>query len=55
MISADTQKHGLFWMAPPAVEKTIATLAAAGIKAAPEMYTNEILEEVYQGKNMLGA
>ena len=55
MISADTQQHGLFWMAPPAVEKTIATLAAAGIKAAPEMYTNEILEEVYQGKNMLGA
>ena len=54
IISADTQQHGLFWMTPTAVEKTIATLAAAGIKATPNMFTNEILEEVFQGKNMLG-
>jgi ABC-type nitrate/sulfonate/bicarbonate transport system substrate-binding protein len=51
IVSADTQKHGLFWMTPAAVEQTIASLAAAGVKAKPDMFTNEILEEVYQGRN----
>jgi len=53
MVSADTQQHGLFWMTPSAVEKTVASLAAAGITARPDSFTNEILEEVYQGKNSL--
>lgn len=53
MVSADTQRHGLFWMTPSVVEKTIKSLGAAGIKATPDSFTNEILEEVFQGKSTL--
>ena len=53
MVSPDTDKHGLFWMTPEIVTKTISTLAAAGVKAKPEFFTNEILEEVFQGKSTL--
>jgi hypothetical protein len=55
MVSADTQQHGLFWMTPAGIEKTIKSLGAAGIKAAPDRFTNEILEEVFQGKSSLTA
>ena len=53
MVSPDTDKHGLFWMTPEVVQKTIATLATAGVKAKPEFFTTEILEEVFQGKSTL--
>jgi ABC-type nitrate/sulfonate/bicarbonate transport system substrate-binding protein len=49
IVSPETQRHGLFWMSPPAVDETIASLAAAGVRAAPDMFTNEILEEAYAG------
>jgi ABC-type nitrate/sulfonate/bicarbonate transport system substrate-binding protein len=55
IVSADTQQHGLFWMTPSAVEETIKSLGAAGIKATPDMFSNEILEEVFLGKNALSA
>jgi ABC-type nitrate/sulfonate/bicarbonate transport system substrate-binding protein len=45
MVSADTKAHGLFWMSPDAVQKAIATLAAGGVHATPDLFTNEILEE----------
>jgi ABC-type nitrate/sulfonate/bicarbonate transport system substrate-binding protein len=45
MVSPDTAAHGLFWMSPAVVEQTIATLAATGVHATPDMFTNEILEE----------
>lgn len=51
IVSPDTDRHGLFWMTPESVDKTIASLAAAGVKATPEMFTNEILEEIYGGKS----
>lgn len=44
-----TRRHGLFWMAPQAIDDTIATLAAAGIRASPRLFTNEILHEAYEG------
>jgi ABC-type nitrate/sulfonate/bicarbonate transport system substrate-binding protein len=50
IVSADTKKHGIFWMTPESIDETIATLAQGGVKATPDMFTNEILEEVYQGK-----
>lgn len=50
MLSPDTEKHGLFWMTDEAIAETITTLAAAGVKATPDMFTNEILAEAYQGK-----
>ncbi len=48
-----TTKHGLFWMSPESISETITTLAASGIKATPDMFTNEILEEAYEGKTTL--
>jgi ABC-type nitrate/sulfonate/bicarbonate transport system substrate-binding protein len=53
IVSADTQKHGIYWMTPELIEETIATLAASGVKATPDMFTNELLEEVYAGKASL--
>jgi ABC-type nitrate/sulfonate/bicarbonate transport system substrate-binding protein len=47
--SADTRKHGLFWMSPQNIDQTISSLAAAGVRATPDMFTNEILEEAYEG------
>jgi ABC-type nitrate/sulfonate/bicarbonate transport system substrate-binding protein len=51
MVNADTDAHGLFWMTDQAIGETINTLKASGITATPSMFTNEILQEVYQGKN----
>lgn len=47
---ATTKAHGLFWMSDEAISETIATMATAGVKATPDLFTNEILAEVYQGK-----
>jgi ABC-type nitrate/sulfonate/bicarbonate transport system substrate-binding protein len=49
IVSADTVKHGLFWMSPESVDETITSLAAAGVRATPDLFTNEILEEAYEG------
>jgi hypothetical protein len=49
IVSADTNEHGLFWMSPQNIAQTIAALAAGGVRASPELFTNEILEEAYDG------
>ncbi len=48
-----TRRHGLFWMSPEEIQGTITTLAAGGVKATPDMFSNEILEEAYEGKTVL--
>ena len=53
MEDATTRQHGLFWMSPSGIEDSITTLAAAGVRATPDMFTNEILEEAYEGKTTL--
>ncbi len=53
MVTADTKAHGLMWMTPELTDAAVATLAAGGIKADKSMFTNEILEEVYQGGTMV--
>lgn len=45
--SADTKKHGLFWMTPELLSETIHSLALGGTKASRSSFTNEILAEVY--------
>lgn len=45
IVSPDTARHGLFWMSPKRVQETVAALEAAGLRARPEYFTNEILEE----------
>lgn len=49
MVTDTTRRHGLFWMSDAAVAETIATMATGGIHATPDMFTNEILAELYQG------
>ena len=53
MIDDTTKAHGLFWMSDEGIREAIETMAAAGVKATPEMFTNEILAEVYKGKATL--
>jgi hypothetical protein len=53
MEDATTRQHGLFWMSPEGIEDSIATLAAAGVRATPDRFTNEILLEAYEGKTTL--
>jgi ABC-type nitrate/sulfonate/bicarbonate transport system substrate-binding protein len=53
MLSPVTEAHGLFWMSDEGIKETIDTMAVAGLKATPEMFTNEILAEIYQGKSSL--
>lgn len=53
MVTPDTEKHGLMWMTDEAIDETIATLAMAGIPAKRDLFTNEILEEVFKGKNRI--
>jgi ABC-type nitrate/sulfonate/bicarbonate transport system substrate-binding protein len=48
-----TRRHGLFWMGPSDIQDSITTLAAAGVRATPDMFTNEIIEEAYEGKTTL--
>jgi ABC-type nitrate/sulfonate/bicarbonate transport system substrate-binding protein len=48
-----TREHGLFWMSPSGIEDSIVTLAAAGVRATPDMFTNEILHEAHEGKTTL--
>ena len=50
IVNSDTLAHGLFWMSPASINETITTLAAAGVKATPDMFTNDVLEEAYEDK-----
>lgn len=53
MVTDVTNQHGLFWMSEEGIQQTIETMAVAGIKATPDLFTNEILAEVYQGRNAI--
>jgi ABC-type nitrate/sulfonate/bicarbonate transport system substrate-binding protein len=53
IIDSDTPSHGLFWMSPASVAETITTLAAGGVKATSDMFTNDIINEAYEGKTTL--
>lgn len=48
VVSADTEKYGLFWITPELQEATIASLAGAGITlTAADLFDLSLLEEVY--------
>jgi ABC-type nitrate/sulfonate/bicarbonate transport system substrate-binding protein len=49
IVSDDTRKHGLFCMTPRCINETLASLAGAGVRAGPELFTNEILDEANDG------
>jgi ABC-type nitrate/sulfonate/bicarbonate transport system substrate-binding protein len=48
--TADTQQHGLFWMSDELIQGTINSLKLGGVEARADMFTRDILGEVYQGK-----
>ena len=51
--SADTEARGLFWMTDEKIAETVATINAGGGKISKDLFTREILEEVYGGKNTI--
>ena len=51
MQSPTTKQHGLMWMSSADIAKNIHTFALGGIKASPDMFTNEVLQAVYKGAN----
>jgi ABC-type nitrate/sulfonate/bicarbonate transport system substrate-binding protein len=46
----DTEAHGLFWMSDETIAKTVDTITKGGGKINKDLFTREILEEVYDGK-----
>jgi ABC-type nitrate/sulfonate/bicarbonate transport system substrate-binding protein len=46
-----TEAHGLFWMDDADIKANVDTINELQINANTNMFTNEILQEVYQGKN----
>lgn len=46
-----TAAHGLLWMDPADVAANVKSLGVGGIKSDPSYFSNEILQEVYQGKS----
>jgi ABC-type nitrate/sulfonate/bicarbonate transport system substrate-binding protein len=48
--TSNTAKNGLLWMAPSEVAANVKTMGVAGIKSQTSYFTNEILQEIYQGK-----
>lgn len=52
LIQSDTTAaHGLMWMSPQEVEDTLHTLSLGGVTGSASSFTNEILQEVFQGAN----
>jgi ABC-type nitrate/sulfonate/bicarbonate transport system substrate-binding protein len=51
--SPDTAAHGLFWLSDEKIAETVSTITKGGGKISKDLFTTEILEEVYQGKNTI--
>jgi ABC-type nitrate/sulfonate/bicarbonate transport system substrate-binding protein len=49
----DTEAHGLFWMSDDTIQKTVDTITKGGGKITKDLFTTEILEEVYGGKTTI--
>lgn len=50
VVDPDTTAHGLLWITPQKIAATVRSLSLGGAKATPDMFTTEILQQVYQGK-----
>ncbi|HEY1973567.1 MAG TPA: ABC transporter substrate-binding protein [Pseudonocardia sp.] len=49
----DTAAHGLLWMTDQKIAGTCRSLSLGGLPARPDMFSNEVLEELYRGKTTL--
>jgi ABC-type nitrate/sulfonate/bicarbonate transport system substrate-binding protein len=48
VVNADTQAHGLFWMTDASIASTIKSLSLGDVKAAPSLFTLDVLKDVYK-------
>jgi ABC-type nitrate/sulfonate/bicarbonate transport system substrate-binding protein len=46
-----TRQHGLLWMGDQEVAANVALFKRTGINVGSELFTNEILQEIYHGRN----
>jgi ABC-type nitrate/sulfonate/bicarbonate transport system substrate-binding protein len=53
MQSATTTQNGLFWMSDEDIAANVSTIKALKIDATPDIFTTEILQAVYNGKNKI--
>jgi hypothetical protein len=53
IVSTDTDQHGLFWMTDAAIQQSVQTAVSSGTPLKLALFTNEILAEIYAGKNRL--
>jgi ABC-type nitrate/sulfonate/bicarbonate transport system substrate-binding protein len=51
--SPDTAAHGLFWMTDEKIAETVSTITKGGGTISKDLFTLDILEEVYGGKNTI--
>ena len=50
----DTRAHGLFWMSPDAMSKTIATIRSGGTTITQnQLFDTSVLQDVFRGKSSL--
>ena len=53
--SAATEANGLFYMSDEDIELNLSVLADLGLEVSADLYTNEILDEIYaDGIDLLG-
>lgn len=51
VVTEETKKHGLFWMTDKLINGTVASMKLGGVDARPDMFSLDVLNEVYQGKS----
>lgn len=47
VLTEETEEHGLLWMSDELIEGTVDSLQLGGVDASADMFSREILEEVY--------
>ncbi|WP_234753547.1 ABC transporter substrate-binding protein [Arthrobacter ramosus] len=50
VVTADTKAHGLFWMTDTLINGTVNSLKLGGVEATKDMFTLDVLNDVYKGK-----
>lgn len=50
VVTPDTKTHGLFWMTDTLINGTVNSLKLGGVEATKDMFTLDVLNDVYKGK-----
>ncbi len=50
LVTPDTTANGLFWMAEDKIAANLQTMEILGISAGRELFSNALLEDIYQGQ-----